>query len=91
MGSPVSFLSDPRRLVFVVVRLHRLVRERSSNPPVVCAVSSRDRIERIQCGKRPRLLINTDVVFFSLSLSLNSLFLPRLLKKDYKTRGKRRS
>lgn len=87
MGSPVSFLSDPRRLVFVVVRLHRLVRERSSNPPVVCAVSSRDRIERIQCGKRPRLLINTDVVFFSLSLSLNSLFLSRSTTKRITKRG----
>lgn len=50
-----------------------------------------DRNERIQWGKRPRLLIKTDIVFFSLSLSLNSLFLSRLLKKDYKTRGKRRS
>jgi len=27
-----------------------------------------DRNERIQWGKRPRLLINTDIVFFSLSL-----------------------
>lgn len=46
-----------------------------------------DRNERIQWGKRPRLLINTDVVFFSLSLSLNSLFLSRSTTKRITKRG----
>ena len=32
-----------------------------------------DRNERIQRGKRPRLLRKTDIVFFSLSLSLFKL------------------
>ena len=50
-----------------------------------------DRNERIQWGKRPRLLINTDIVFFSLSLSLslslNSLFLSRSTTKRITKRG----
>ena len=50
-----------------------------------------DRNERIQWGKRPRLPINTDIVFFSLSLFSLSFSFSLNDEKDYKTRGKRRS
>ena len=46
-----------------------------------------DRNERIQRGKRPRLPIKTDIVFFSLSLSFLSLFLSRSTTKRITKRG----
>lgn len=90
MGFPVSFLSHPVVLLFRRRSSSSIgLGERQQSSGLRGVVE--DRNERIQWGKRRRLLINTDIVFFSLSLFKLSFSFSLNNKKDYKTRGKLRS
>ena len=73
VGLPVSFLSHRRRSSLSsssFVSIGSGERQQSGRPR---GGFVEDRNERIQRGKRPRLLRKTDIVFFSLSLSLFKL------------------
>ena len=67
VGLPVSFLSHRRRSSLSSSSFVSIGSGEKQQSGRLRGVVE-DRNERIQWGKRPRLLINTDIVFFSLSL-----------------------